>query len=44
MVQPEPTLESASRFPLAEEGGMAKEPSQVGEDTIQGWKAPCLER
>jgi hypothetical protein len=38
-----PILESASGFPLAEEGEMVEEPLRVGVDTIQEWKAPCCE-
>jgi hypothetical protein len=36
-------LESASGFPLIEEGGMVEEPSWVGVDTISEWQAPCWE-
>jgi hypothetical protein len=43
VVRLEPVLESASGFPLVEEGEMFEEPSQVGEDTIHGWQAPYLE-
>jgi len=43
VVWQEPILESASAFPLFEEGEMAEETSRVGEDTIQAWKAPFLE-
>jgi hypothetical protein len=37
VVWPELVLESASGFPLTEEGEMVEEPSWVGVDTIQGW-------
>jgi hypothetical protein len=36
-------LESTSGYPLFGEGGMVKDPSRVGVDTIPKWKEPCWE-
>jgi hypothetical protein len=43
VVRPKPVLESASVFPLTEEGDMVEEPLRVGVDTIQVWQAPFWE-